>query len=52
MKVKAEILKNEKSCSTILEETGHIAILDLLPGKSKEQESEQNDDLEKSGFED
>ena len=47
--VKAEILKNEKEASTILQETGHIAILkDLLPEEPKEQEvveQEQNDDL-------
>ena len=50
--VKAEILKNEKKASTILEETGHIAILkDLLPEESKEQEEvEQNDDLENLGL--
>ena len=50
--VKAEILKNEKEASTILEETGHIAILkDLLPEESKEQEEvEQNDDLENLGL--
>ena len=50
--VKAEILKNEKEASTILEETGHIAILkDLLPEESKEQEDvEQNDDLENLGL--
>ena len=52
--VKAEILKNEKKASTILEETGHIAILkDLLPEESKEQEvveQEQNDDLENLGL--
>ena len=50
--VKAEILKNEKGASTILEETGHIAILkDLLPEESKEQEEvEQNDDLENLGL--
>ena len=50
--VKAEILKNEKKASTILEETGHIAILkDLLPEESKEQEDvEQNDDLENLGL--
>ena len=50
--VKAEILKNEKEASTILEETGHIAILkDLLPEESKEQgEVEQNDDLENLGL--
>lgn len=53
--VKAEILKNEKEANTILEETGHIAILkDLLPEKSKEQEEqeevEQNDDLENLGL--
>ena len=37
-----------KRLVTILEETGHIAILkDLLPEESKEQEEvEQNDDLE------
>ena len=53
--VKAEILKNEKEASTILEETGHIAILkDLLPEESKEQEEqeevERNDDLENLGL--
>ena len=50
--VKAEILKNEKEASTILQETGHIAILkDLLPEESKEQEDvEQNDDLENLGL--
>ena len=52
--VKAEILKNEKEASTILEETGHIAILkDLLPEEPKEQEvveQEQNDDLENLGL--
>lgn len=50
--VKAEILKNEKEASTILEETGHIAILkDLLPEESKEQEEvEKNDDLENLGL--
>ena len=50
--VKAEILKNEKEASTILEETGHIAILkDLLPEEPKEQvEVEQNDDLENLGL--
>ena len=52
--VKAEILKNEKEASTILQETGHIAILkDLLPEEPKEQEvveQEQNDDLENLGL--
>ena len=52
--VKAEILKNEKEASTILQETGHIAILkDLLPEESKEQEvveQKQNDDLENLGL--
>ena len=50
--VKAEILKNEKEASTILEETGHIAILkDLLLEESTEQEEvEQNDDLENLGL--
>ena len=50
--VKAEILKNEKEASTILQETGHIAILkDLLPEESKEQEEvDQNDDLENLGL--
>lgn len=52
--VKAEILKNEKEASTILEETGHIAILkDLLPEEPEEQEvveQEQNDDLENLGL--
>ena len=52
--VKAEILKNEKEASTILQETGHIAILkDLLPEEPKEQEvveQEQHDDLENLGL--
>ena len=52
--VKAEILKNEKEASTILQETGHIAILkDLLPEEPKEQEvveQKQNDDLENLGL--
>ena len=52
--VKAEILKNEKEASTILQETGHIAIIkDLLPEEPKEQEvveQEQNDDLENLGL--
>lgn len=52
--VKAEILKNEKEASTILQETGHIAILkDLLPEETKEQEvveQEQIDDLENLGL--
>ena len=52
--VKAEILKNEKEASTILQETGHIAILkDLLPEEPEEQEvveQEQNDDLENLGL--
>lgn len=52
--VKAEILKNEKEASTILQETGHIAILkDLLPEEPKEQEvveQEENDDLENLGL--
>ena len=50
--VKAEILKNEKEASTILEETGHIAILkDLLPEESKEQEEVEQNDLENLGLE-
>jgi len=52
--VKAEILKNEKEASTILQETGHIAILkDLLPEEPEEQEvveQKQNDDLENLGL--
>jgi len=52
--VKAEILKNEKEASTILQETGHIAILkDLLPEDPEEQEvveQKQNDDLENLGL--
>ena len=52
--VKAEILKNEKEASTILQETGHIAIIkDLLPEEPKEQEvveQKQNDDLENLGL--
>jgi len=52
--VKAEILKNEKEASTILQETGHIAILkDLLPEEPEEQEvveQEENDDLENLGL--
>ncbi len=52
--VKAEILKNEKEASTILQETGHISILkDLLPEEPEEQEvveQEQNDDLENLGL--
>ena len=52
--VKAEILKNEKEASTILQETGHIAIIkDLLPEEPKEQEvveQKQSDDLENLGL--
>ena len=52
--VKAEILKNEKEASTILQETGHIAILkDLLPEEPEEQEvveQKQSDDLENLGL--
>ena len=40
--VKAEILKNDKEASTILEETGHIEILKDLQSEEVEEQSEAN----------
>ena len=40
--VKAEILKNDKEASTILEETGHIEILKDLQPEEVENQSEAN----------
>ena len=40
--VKAEILKNDKEASTILEETGHIEILKDLQPEEVEKQSEAN----------
>ena len=40
--VKAEILKNDKEASTILEETGHIEILKDLQPEAVEEQSEAN----------
>ena len=40
--VKAEILKNDKEASTILEETGHIEILKDLQPEEVEEQSEAN----------
>ena len=40
--VKAEILKNDKEASTILEETGHIEILKDLEPEEVEEQSEAN----------
>lgn len=55
--VKAKILKNEKKASTILEETGHIAILNELqvaeveqPAESEEVAKEENQSLEELGL--
>ena len=56
--VKAEILKNDKEASTILEETGHIEILkDLQPEEAEEQseanevtEADESSDLEELGI--
>ena len=50
--VKAEILKHERHASTILEETGHIEILNelQLEENALEEEVEQNDDLENLGL--
>ena len=49
--VKAEILKNDKEASTILEETGHIAVLkELEPEATQENaDEEQSSDLENLG---
>ena len=50
--VKAEILKNDKEASTILEETGHIAVLkELQPEEIQENaDEEQGSDLENLGL--
>ena len=50
--VKAEILKNDKEASTILEETGHIAVLkELEPEATQENaDEEQGSDLENLGL--
>lgn len=50
--VKAEILKNDKEASTILEETGHIAILkELQPEDTQDEvEPEKGSDLENLGL--
>lgn len=50
--VKAEILKNDKEASTILEETGHIAVLkELQPEEIQENaDEEQGSELENLGL--
>ena len=50
--VKAEILKNDKEASTILEETGHIDVLkELQPEETQENADEkQGSDLENLGL--
>ena len=50
--VKAEILKNDKEASTILEETGHIAVLkELQPEDTQDEvEPEKGSDLENLGL--
>lgn len=50
--VKAEILKNDKEASTILEETGHIAVLkELQPEETQENtDEEQSSGLENLGL--
>ena len=50
--VKAEILKNDKEASTILEETGHIEVLkELQPETTQENaDEEQSSDLENLGL--
>ena len=50
--VKAEILKNDKEASTILEETGHIAVLkELEPEETQDNaDEEQSSDLENLGL--
>ena len=50
--VKAEILKNDKEASTILEETGHIAVLkELQPEETQDEvEPEKGSDLENLGL--
>ena len=50
--VKAEILKNDKKASTILEETGHIEVLrELQPEETQDEvEPEKGSDLENLGL--
>lgn len=50
--VKAEILKNDKKASTILEETGHIEVLrELQPEETQDEvELEKGSDLENLGL--
>ena len=50
--VKAEILKNDKEASTILEETGHIEVLkELQPEETQDEvELEKGSDLENLGL--
>ena len=50
--VKAEILKNDKEASTILEETGHIEVLkELQPEETQDEvEPEKGSDLENIGL--
>ena len=50
--VKVEILKNDKEASTILEETGHIAVLkELEPEETQDNDDEeQSSDLENLGL--
>ena len=50
--VKAEILKNDKEASTILEETGHIAVLKELEPEATQvnADEEQGSDLENLGL--
>ena len=50
--VKAEILKNDKEASTILEETGHIEVLkELQPEETQDEvEPEKGNDLENLGL--
>ena len=50
--VKAEILKNDKEASTILEETGHIEVLkELQPEETQDEvEPEKGSDLENLGL--
>ena len=50
--VKAEILKNDKEASTILEETGHIEVLkELQPEETQDEvELEKDSDLENLGL--
>ena len=51
-KSKAEILKNDKEASTILEETGHIEVLkELQPEETQDEvEPEKGSDLENLGL--